>query len=511
MMFLLFRLRQIAVVLVALSAALSHAQVRSPEEIVPGRFLLHYRSGRIPRSVARHLQVAGGDVLLDPDALGISVVQVPPEQAEALRTRLQADPDVDLVVADRVVRGDVVHVQAAMASNSADALYNSPQGWAVRQVGGLGNPGPWNITTGRGIRIAVLDSGVDATHPDLAPNLALNLSEVSHDSTRGIPSTCDDGTPQDQQGHGTWAASLAAGAMGPGTGAVAGVAPSATILNIKVMQRMPGTPTAADPSGCNSGQASGLLSWVLAGIEDAIANQANVISMSLGAIVDITTGDGAGLRTLFDQVTHAAANAGVLLIASAGNDGYHLANQRYIELPAQARDVLAIVASTNPACAENLLGGAVCAAGPVTLPYYSNYGSVLQALAAPGGSYPAGPDADLSQPSGWIWGACSSGIPSTVTGPPADSSHSFGCFGLGHQQYVQAMGTSASTPLAAGAAALVWGANPTWSASTVMTALRAAAVAVPGLPSPLIDAAAIIHGSANTGQQGQHINAGPRR
>ena len=109
-----------------------------------------------------------------------------------------------------------------------------------------------------------------------------------------------------------------------------------------------------------------------------------------------------------DQITYAATQAGIILVASAGNDGYDLSNPRYVELPAQARGVLAIVASTNAACAENLTANATCALGPVTLPYYSNYGAPLNALAAPGGSYPSGGDMDVS---GWVRGACSSGKP----------------------------------------------------------------------------------------------------
>jgi subtilisin family serine protease len=129
-----------------------------------------------------------------------------------------------------------------------------------------------------------------------------------------------------------------------------------------------------------------------------------------------------------------------------------------------------VVASTNPTCAENLTVGATCAAGPVTLAYYNNYGAPLNAIAAPGGSYPVGGDTAVS---GWVRGACSNGIANTADGLPVDSAHSYGCFNLGHTPYVQAMGTSASAPLAAGAAALLFSANPGWTPDQVVAAMRA--------------------------------------
>lgn len=467
------------------SAGICRAQATGAAA-VPHRFIVGFRDASAPAEFTL-LRGAGRLVGLQ-QHLGLAVVESSSSTAAA---DLGSLPGVDLVVADRMVAGSSVQTGPAP---SGDAVYNSPQGWAVRQVGGFGtaSTGPWSVTLGAGVRIAILDSGVDAGHPDIAPNLALNLSEVDQSAATGVPSPCDDGSPQDQEGHGTWAASLAAGALGAQTGETAGVAPEATLLNIKVLERMPGT--AGDASTCAAGQASGLLSWVIQGIDDAVTNHADVISMSLGTLVDITTGDGAGVKTLMDRATHAAANAGAVLVAAAGNDGFSLDNQRYVELPAQARDVLAVVATTNPDCAENLSPGAICRPAMETLPYYSNYGSVLNALAAPGGSYPAGPDNDLSAASGWIRGACSQGKPSTVDGAPVDSTHSFGCFGLGHVAYVQAMGTSASTPLAAGAAALVKAAHPDWTPTQIVQAMRHNALSAPGLPVGLLDVNSLVTG-----------------
>lgn len=515
------------VLLLLIAAPRLQAQVPTAP-IAPNRYIVVYRNRTIPVDAESRTRIAGARLLHRDERLGIASVTSAEPIAErgpvhartsaaaqdaqsdaATMRRLAAQPNVAYVFHDHIVTANRLSLQRVVPATfsviigstthpgSYDSFYtSSPQGWAVQQVGGYGNNvaggpahGPWDTTMGRGIRIAIIDSGVDEEHPDIAPNLALSLSEIDQTS---MPSPCDDGTPQDQDGHGTWTASLAAGAIGPGTGEVIGVAPAATLLNIKVLQRMPDTSLGGGASiadRCASGQASGLLSWVMQGIDDAIANHADIISLSVGATVDLTTGEGAGLKTAFDQITNDALQAGVVIVASAGNDGLNLSDPRYVELPAQSSGVLAIAASTNPACAQNTAAGATCTPGPVALAYYSNYGAPLNALAAPGGSYPEGGDLAVS---GWVRGACSSGKPYTLDGPPTDSGHSYGCFGFGHTAYVQAIGTSASAPLAAGAAALLRAAHPDWTATTVIATLRSTATPSPLLPVPEINAAAAL-------------------
>lgn len=501
--------------------------------IAHGHLVVVYRNGRLPADAATLTTRVGARTAAQVASLGLSAITVAGDEDAAI-SQLQRNPEVAMVLHDRYVHAEVFAV-APVSSSAApqssgighipvhlphgvpepdgygsstaspttptapptpaapDDDYSSPQGWATVQAGGYGGgiaqspaAGPWATTLGAGQRIAILDSGIDATHPDLATNLAYSRSEVD---TTALPSPCDTGSAQDQLGHGSFAASLAAAEVGGG--ATIGVAPQAQLLNIKVLERMPattGTTTNATTlAQCEAGSASGLLSWVLAGLADAVAQNATVVSFSLGTLVDTSTGDGAGWKAQFDAATYAAAQAGTVLVASLGNDGLNLGSGTLVELPAQARDVLAVGAFTNPACAESDLAGATCTAGPVALASYSNFG-VAGAIAAPGGAAPLGSTTGIT---GYVRGACSSGLANTTDGLPA-SGASFGCFGLGHTQYVQAIGTSAAAPLAAGAVALLRSAHPSWTPAQVIAALQNSATPMAGSSLPQLNLAAAL-------------------
>lgn len=534
--------------LAVVTVQISTAQTE-PTQPISGHLLIVYRNHTVPANADALARTAGARAMHHLRHLGITTLSVTPSGEPRALAQLVANPQVALVLHDRYVTGHSIHFvriqlvapldagapttlgsgasttitrhsvarapirprtdpdgppnsggsesTSSTTGNNApqpttDTLYDSPQGWAVRAAGGYGDSvhggsvaGPWNTSLGAGVRIAVLDSGVDANHPDIKPNLTLNLSEVNQSV---LASPCDDGSPQDQSGHGTWTASLAAGALGPGTGNVIGVAPQATILNIKVLQRMPASGIADAAQECEAGQPGGLLSWVLQGIDDAVTNHADIIALSLGTLVDTSTGEGAGLKSAFDQATYAATQAGTVVVAALGNDGLDLSTGSLVELPAQSRGVLAITASTNPDCAENLAAGATCSAGPVTRPYYSNYDASLNAIAAPGGSYP---QASATSTTGWIIGACSSGLTNTTDGLPQNG-QSFGCFNLGHTAYVQAMGTSASAALAAGAAAILRAARPDLTSAQIVDALRSSAAPTPNMKEPQLNLAAAL-------------------
>jgi subtilisin family serine protease len=483
------------------------------ETIAPDRLLIVYRNSLIPSNADAIATRVHAHVTDHFQLFGMSSIKVDGDINAAISTLL-GQPEVATVLHDRYVKanslqvfqqgglgtvspplGRINSVQIAhpLLTPETDVYYESPQGWATVLAGGYGKAvpggpltGPWNDNFGAGIRIAILDSGVDATHPDIAPNLVLNLSEIDQ---AAVPSVCDDGSPQDQVGHGTFTASLAAAAAGAGTGMIIGVAPQASLLNIKVIERLPSTITGTITAQCEAGDGSGLLSWVIKGIQDAVINKASIISLSLGTLVDTTTGDGAGWVAQMDSVTYAAAQAGAVIIAAAGNNGINLAGSKYVDLPAQNRNVLAVVASTNPACKENTAAGATCIAGPVTRAYYSNYGSVLNAIAAPGGSIPVYSTYGVT---GAVRGACTTGVKGTVDGLPSAKGQSFGCFALGHTPYVQAIGTSAAAPLVAGAAAILRAAHPSWTSAQVISALQSSANVSSNMAEPSLNLAAAL-------------------
>jgi type VII secretion-associated serine protease mycosin len=152
----------------------------------------------------------------------------------------------------------------------------------------------WHITKGRGVTVAVLDTGVDGSHPDLAGSVT-----TGPDLIRGI-------APGPGRFHGTWMASLIAG-HGHGSGAgMIGIAPEARLLSVR---------TIADPDEAGYSFFRTRLDYAMAlpkAIRYAADHGADVINMSLG-------GPGA---TMEERAAVAyAISKGVVVVASAGNDG----------------------------------------------------------------------------------------------------------------------------------------------------------------------------------------------
>jgi subtilisin family serine protease len=176
----------------------------------------------------------------------------------------------------------------------------------------------WNITNvtatqvwptgnkGTGVKVAILDTGIDYRHPDLAPNYAGGYNFIARNNN-----------PLDDHGHGTHVAGIiAAAADGAG---VEGVAPAARLYACKVLN--------------SSG--SGSYSNIIAALQWCVDNKMQIASMSLGA----TTNS----KALHDACT-AAYQAGVLLVAAAGNSGAPGGFTNTVEYPAVFGAVMAIAA-----------------------------------------------------------------------------------------------------------------------------------------------------------------------
>ncbi|MBT2451650.1 S8 family serine peptidase [Streptomyces sp. ISL-43] len=255
---------------------------------------------------------------------------------------------------------------------------------------------------GAGVKIAVLDTGIDATHADLSGQVVAeaNFSRAADAA--------------DHFGHGTHVASIAAGTGSGSAGAFKGVAPGAKLLNGKVL----------DDRG--SGDDSG----ILAGMEWAVAQGADIVNLSLGAP------DTAQLDPLEAAVDKLSAEKGVLFAVAAGNRGRR--GPGTVDSPGSANaaltvgavddaEVLAPFSSTGPRIGD---GGVK---PDVTAP-----GVDITAAAAPGSVI----DRETGQdPAGYL----------TISG------------------------TSMATPHVAGAAALLKQQHPAWKGAELKGALSASA------------------------------------
>jgi thermitase len=232
-------------------------------------------------------------------------------ERDALLAELKRDPDVAWAEADG---------RAFAVAIPNDPAYPSLYGLAKLQA-----PAAWDVATGAGVTVAVVDTGVDATHPDLAGQVFAGPDLVEGDDV-----------PQDEAGHGTHVAGTIAAIRDNAIGVV-GVAPSAKVLAVRVL--------GADGGGAWSTVAEGILA--------AAANGAKVINLSLGGSADA--------RVVREAVAQVQAT-GVLVVAAAGNDGV---SRRFY--PAGYPGVLA-VGATN---------------ATDTRARFSNYGTWV-GIAAPG-------------------------------------------------------------------------------------------------------------------------------
>ncbi|MDX6312731.1 MAG: hypothetical protein QOF44_2195 [Streptomyces sp.] len=260
-----------------------------------------------------------------------------------------------------------------------------------QSTGQIGAPAAWAAGyDGKGVKVAVLDTGVDLNHPDLAGRVSQAVSFVPGE------------TSADGNGHGTHTTSTVGGSGAASDGAEKGVAPGADLLMGKVL---------AD-------EGYGDDSWVIAGMEWAVAQGAKVISMSLS---DSYPSD--GTDPMSQAVNQLSEKSGALFVIAAGNTG----TEASMGSPSTADAALTVAAvDANDELANfSTLG-----------PRFGDY-SLKPDIAAPGVDILAA-KAGGSTETGW---------------------------------YQTMSGTSMATPHVAGAAAILAQEHPDWQAQQLKDAL----------------------------------------
>ncbi|MER6103144.1 S8 family serine peptidase [Streptomyces sp. NPDC001832] len=253
---------------------------------------------------------------------------------------------------------------------------------------------------GKGTKVAVLDTGVDAEHPDLKGRVAASKNFT------------DSATTDDRQGHGTHTISTVGGSGAASDGKQKGVAPGADLLAGKVLN--------------DSG--SGAESWVIAGMQWAVDQKADVVSMSLGGAAPSDCSDPMSLAA-----EELAQSKDTLFVVAAGNLGPTL---NTVSSPGCAPSVLTVGAVDREDATAQF-----SSRGPVT------------------GSHTLKPE---------------------ITAPGVNISAA-AAGGRGVYAYRTMSGTSMATPHVAGAAAIVKQRHPDWTAQQIKAALVSSAKSdIPG-------------------------------
>jgi subtilisin family serine protease len=308
--------------------------------------------------------------------------------------------------------------------------------WGVKRVSA---PAAWDTARGAGTIVAVIDTGIDVAHPDIAANVWVNPGEIAgnglDDDGNGYADdvhgwdffgAADDADPFDDHGHGTHVAGTVAATGQNGLGVI-GVAFESRVMALK---------------GLDAG-GGGFTDDLAEAIVYAAENGADVINASWGGI---------GVSQLIDDAIEVAHAAGVVFVAAAGNSNADVLAGPFF--PAANPRAVTVAAS------DHLDQRAA----------FSNFGPRID-VTAPGGGGDGGPAFDSYRS---ILSLRSSGAGSSMTGN--------GKLVVGGN-YLRQAGTSMAAPHVAGAAAVVLSAHPGYGPAAVRQALRAGAddVGPPGV------------------------------
>ena len=324
-------------------------------EGVPGQVLVGFEPGA--REAAREAIVAGvgGRTLRQVDSLGVRLLELPPGLSVAAGVgAFGARPGVRYAEPNPIVRAGRVP-NDPLSGPYQWGLHNSGQ--SINGAGGtpgadIAGQAAWDITTGsQAVVVGVLDSGIDATHPDLAPNLWSAPSGWSlmgcGGGTHGYDALSGDCVPQDENGHGTHVAGTI-GARGDNATGVTGVNWAVSIMALRFL----------DATGGGTGFDE------VAAIDYAV--RARRLGVNL-RVLNGSYGSPTPSQTERNAIGYAADN-GILFVAAAGNDGANIDTTPSYPASYDLSNVISVAATTNR---DELAG-------------FSNYGATSVALGAPG-------------------------------------------------------------------------------------------------------------------------------
>lgn len=286
-------------------APLSSSQALA-QESTSQRLIVTFKERLNERHVS-DIQNAGATAIKQLDIVDAIVVTVP---TQAVANKLRSLQHVEHVEIDAIA-----HVTAPAKTTATVTQPVQSLPWGITRIDA---PKSWTTSRGTGVKVSVIDTGIDKTHPDLVDNIAGGVNFVK--SGRGARTTVDPNAWNDDHGHGTHVSGTVAAT--DNTIGVVGVAPQARLYGVKVL----------------NSAGSGYTSDIISGIEWSVTNNMQVINMSLGMSSHVQA---------FQDAVDAADAAGVVVVAAAGNSGDGDPTTNNVGYPAKYSSAIAVSATDS--------------------------------------------------------------------------------------------------------------------------------------------------------------------